>query len=980
MNLLYSKKTILTIASLFCALFTLSAQTQSVSGVISDETGNPMPGIGIMLKGTDRFTIADMSGAYSISVPDANSVLEISFLGYITQEITVGNRTTINVQMQPDLTGIEEVVVIGYGTMQKRQVTSSITSLSNDDLPVGVGGSSIATQLQGKVAGLVISGTADPNSDNTFQLRGMASMESNPQPLIVIDGMPGGDVRTLSPEEIQSIDVLKDASAGAIYGTRATGGVILITTKKATPGQVRMTYTGEMMLKTSFGGPDLLNAEDYMKIKAGVKTDYGSDTDWWNAGLVNNPISHRHVVTLQGGVDNARVFANLSYDKNMGTLRGSDRTDYAGRLNADFKVMDGWLDVSTRVSYRQADRDKNTPNRESLMRTNPTMAVYDPNSLTGWNIWVDPNTSYPDMNEVAEADLRVRKELHKWFRPDLSLKLNIKPIRGLSYQMTAAYENHTEELREFDSANTRTEQQQFRKGRAKLEFKKTELLNTDGYFSYINDFNLHTINAVAGYSYFERNGEHFDATNYDFTNDRVGVWNLGEGSWLVSKDHNAGMGSGKDITQRLMAYFGRANWSYADKYMASASVRHEGSSKFAINKRWGTFWAVSGGWRISRENFMSEVSWIDDLKLRAGYGVTGNEFKEADYAARMFGSDTRWMMPDGTWAYSYGASRNINDELGWEEKREWNVGLDFAVLNNRIWGSFDIYRRGIHGMIYNVDVPQPPNTESSMYKNIGTMSNRGWEFVLSGEIVSNKDWNYTTTLNLSHNKSFIGKLWGENKYHNGEGHLWVDWIHRVEEGTEIGSFHVYRYAGLDETGKIQIYGQDGNIKLGSAGNQADRVYTHNYNPALIAGWSHNVSWKNLSLDFTLTSWIDFDIYRAFEMYYGLRDVAQGNMTYDAIDKNGAITGSPVATDYFLSDGTFVKLQNLTLGYTIPLAKYNSVIQSVKVYFTGHNLARWTRYDGLNPEQDVTGWDKGRERTEDIYPQTRMFTFGAQLNF
>ena len=979
-----ARTTVLIMATLLLSGFSLSAQ-QRVTGTVSDDSGVPLPGATVAVVGTGTAVLTDTAGAYSINVPGADASLEVSYLGYISQTVSVGNRTTINITMQSDATASEDVVVIGYGTMQKRQVTSSIQSIGGDDMPLGVGGSSIATQLQGKVAGLVMSGTDTPNSGNPFQLRGMASMHSGRAPLIVIDGMPDGDIRSLSPEEIQSIDVLKDASSGAIYGTRATGGVILVTTKKGKVGAVSMSYTGEVMLKKAFGAPDMLGADDYMRIKAGDKQDFGADTDWWDEALTDNPTSHRHVVTLQGGSDQARIYANMQYGKNVGVLKGDSRKDYSGRMNADFKLLDGWLDISARMSYRQAERNQNKPNIETLLRTNPTQAVYDPSSQTGYNIWVDSNQSYEDMNEIGEAAIKTRFGIDKWFRPDMTLKLNIKPISGLSYTQTAGYENRSWENQEYDPSTTRDEQQQNRKGRAKLEFSKTTLLNTDGYFTFIRDYGLHSLNATLGYGYHERNGQKFDMTNYDFSIDKVGQWNIGEGSWLVAKDHNAGMSSKKEITYRLLSYFARANWSFNDKYMASASIRYEASSKFPPANKWGTFWSVSGGWRISREEFMKNVSWVNDLKLRVAFGVTGVEPSSLDYSYRMFVTDTRHLMPDGTWSYSYGPKTNLNPELKWEEKHEWNVGLDFTLFNDRLWGSVDWYRRGIKDMLFDQEVPTPPNVHTSTMKNIGDMKNQGIEVILNGHIIKSNNWSWVSSLNLSHNKTTMGNMAYEGQVINSGNLLWVGDVHRLRKGADVGSFFIYRHAGFDETGKFMIYGEDGSPKLGSEGNEKDRVYVGNYNPTLIAGWNNSIGYKNWSLDFTITSWIDFDIYNAIDMFYGLKSVAQGNVMTSAIGKYDHITGSPVATTYFLQDGTFIKLQNLTLGYTLPL-KNNKYVKSAKVYFTGHNLARWTKFDGLNPEVNITGWENGIAKAHDddatkgIYPQTRTFTFGVQLNF
>lgn len=954
-----------------------SAQQQkSVSGKITDTTGAPLPGVSVVIKGTTSGVITDMDGKFTLAKVPSDGILTFSFVGMKTQEIPVADKNTINVTMEEESIGIDEVVAIGYGSMEKKQVTSSISSLAIKDLPLGVGGSSIATALQGKIGGLVMSGNSSPNSGNTFQLRGMASINTSRTPLIVIDGMPGGDIRTLVQEDIQSIDVLKDASAGAIYGTRATGGVILITTKQAKSGALKMSLTSEVLFKKSFGKPDMLSAADYVATYGAAKNNDGYTTDWWDEAMSDNPTSNRHVFTLQGGSDAARMYATVMYDDNRGVLRGDTRKDYSGRINGDFKVLDGWLDISSHLSYRQALRNQNKPSVEGVLRANPTQSVYDPTSTTGWNVITQGDGT--EMNNIAEAALTTDEGMDKWFRPDVELKVNIKPIKGLSYRQSGAYENRQWERHFYRSMFSREEIKAGRKGWAQMDFSKTELLNTDGYLSYVNGFGDHSLNAVAGYSYFEQNSDGFSAANGNFTNDLVKYWNLGEGTRLT--EGLASMSSSKGITQRLMAYFARASYSYKDTYMATASVRREGSSKFAVNNRWGNFWAASAGWRISNENFLKYVGWVNDLKLRVAYGVTGNEGFSADYAARKYGSDTRWLLPDGTWAMSYGATTNLNKELGWEEKHEWNVGLDYSLFKNRVYGKFDLYRRAIKGLIYSVEVPQPPNTQSSMYKNIGTMENKGWEFEIGGDVVRSGNWHYSTSLNLSHNKTFIGSLWGDQTYINGASvNNWVEYAHRIQENVEVGSYFMYRYAGVSE-GRFQIYNKDNNVIFSDEGSVDDRVYQKSYIPTLIAGWSHNLSYKKWDFNMTLTSWIDYDIYNAIELEYGLRNVVQGNMLYDAINKNGHITGRPSPSDYFLYDATFLKIQNLSLGYTLPMKKYTNLMENIRFYFTGNNLYTFTKYPGLNPEIDITGWDAGIERKGDIYPQTRTFTFGAQFNF
>ena len=976
-----TRTTVLIMATLLLSGFSLSAQ-QRVTGTVSDDTGAPLPGANVTVVGTGTGTLTDISGAFSINVPGADASLEVSFVGYLTQTVPVGNRTTIQITLQTDATAIEDVVVIGYGTMQKRQVTSSIQSIGGDDLPVGVGGTDISGALVGKIAGLMIQGNDSPNSSGSFQLRGMASVNASRGPMFIIDGLPGADPRSLNPEDIESIDVLKDASAGAIYGSRATGGVILVTTKRAKTGNIQLSYTGELTYRQAYKLPQMLNAQEYLSL--GGRNDFGGETDWMKEGLNDNPFSHRHNVTMQGGTDKMRVLLSLGYNDATAIVKFDNRKDYNGRFNMEMKFFDGWLDLGANVTYRQAARDQRFDNQdmEGLLRTNPTQPLYDPNSQTGYNVWTGGDDT--DVNKIAEMALQTREGLDKWFRPDFFAKVNILAIPGLSYRQSVAYENRQWENHEYDPSTMRSEINSGRRGTARLDFSKTEHLNADGYFTYLKDFGKHSINATLGYSYFERDSENFWMRNRDFSVDAVKFWNMGNGTWYKSQSAPTGeydMSSSKDITQRLTAYFARVNWSYDDKYMASASIRREGTSKLPSHNRWGNFWAVSAGWRISRENFMERATWLDDLKLRVAYGVTGNEGFGADYAARMFGTDAYWLMPNGRWAQSYGAVRNINNDLKWEERKETNIGLDFAMFNNRLWGSIDWFDRTVDGMIYSVDVPQPPYTQDKMFKNIGVFGGRGFDLQLGGDIVRGKNWTYTTSLNLSHSSTKVRTLFGDGSYMDGDWiNNWVENVHRLEEGVTVGQFWLYRHAGFKD-GRFQIYNSKDEVIFTDDASRDDRVYMGNATPALMAGWTHNLRYKNLSLDVTLTSWIDFDIYNAIELEYGLISVAQGNLTKDVLGRDKHITGRPSPTEWFMYDGTFLKIQNMTLGYNLPMQKYTKHIRNIKVYLTINNLATFTKYPGLNPQLAQTNWSwQGVERKGDLYPQTRSFILGAQLSF
>jgi TonB-linked SusC/RagA family outer membrane protein len=961
-----------------------AVQEVSVSGTVTDEVGEPIQGVSIVVRGTSNGVLSDANGEYSIQA-NRNDVLIFSFLGFVTQEITVGAQTQIDVSLSEDVQQIGEVVVIGYGTLEKRQLTSAITSITARELPQGVGGSTIANALKGKVSSLVIQDDASPNSALTLQLRGMASVNTSRAPLVVIDGMPGGDIRSIVQEDIHSVDILKDASAGAIYGTRATGGVILITTKQGQEGQLRLSYTSEVILKHDFGKPRVLNAQEYLHYKPGA-TNYGSDIDWWNEGMADNPTSHRHVFTVQGGSSAARVYTTFMYDDNRGVLMGDDRKDIGGRINTAFKLLDGWLDINMHLDYRQAKRNQSTPSVGGLLGMNPTKNPWDyPNP----ELWPKQSGLDPP-NTIAESQLITNKGIDKWFRPDAELKFNILPIEGLEYHQTFGYENRQWEWQNYQPSHIAVTEGQNRsgKGTAELKFDKSELINSDGYFTFRRDFGNHFINASAGYSYFEQNGEMFRLKNYGFAVDAVEVWNIGTGSGLNDPKfgYRAEMESSKQITQRLLAFFGRVNYSLMDRYLFSATFRREGSSKFAANKRWGNFWQLSAGWRISKECFLKDASAIDDLKFRVAYGVTGNEGFSADYAAVMYGTSTPVLMPDETWASSFKIFRNINPDLGWEEKQEWNIGLDYELFGRRLFGKLDFYRRNVRGLIYEVNVPQPPHTESKMFKNIGTLENAGWEFEIGGVIVRSRNWHYNVRLTLSHNSTRIGDMSADNDkvyaaYVGRAGD-----VHRIEKNVKVGSFFLYKFAGLDDKGQFQAYDRNGKIIVPiEGGNKTDddKRYIGNYMPTLIAGFSHELRYKNLSFGMTISSWIDFDIYNAFEHVSGTSGgtaaTSYGNSLLSVFTRNAHIKGQTLECDYFLEDGTFLKIQNLTLGYRFNTKKYIKIMDSARLYFTANNVLTLTRYSGLNPEVDITGWSNGIDWGT-VYPQTRTFAIGLQLNF
>lgn len=955
------------------------AQDNRVTGTVVDDKGEPMTGVVIRVVGADvsYAAVTDLDGKFTIKVPHKDSMLEIKSIGYKT--VRVAANGNLNVKMEEDISNLNEVVVIGYGTLDKKEVTSAITSIKGKDLMVGVGGADVSSALQGKISGLVMNNTGSANSSTTFQLRGMTSVNAGREPLIVIDGFPGGDIRSLTQEDIASIDVLKDASAGAIYGTRAASGVILITTKSGTNtnGQMKVTYSNEFSHKQSYNAPEMLSGREYAEHNIG--TDYGQDVDWWDEMINHKNFSTKQHISLQYGTDKAQVYTSLYYQKQDGIAIVDSRKDYGGRFNASFKLFDGWLELKPMVDYRQAARNNHYPNFQQALCNNPTRSPYDSESETGYNIWQNESLDY---NVVADAKLYTYEGTDKWFKPEMVMKLNIKPVPGLSYQQTLGYENRQWEHHWYNPSYSRSSIEDNHTGSAYLGFDKSERITSEGYFTYTNEFKKHTISAAAGYSYFEYNREYFNMSNYDFSVDGVKFWDMGQGTGL--SDGKASMASGKDPSEKLFSLFARANYAYNDTYMASASIRHEGSSKFATDHRWANFWSLSAGWRISNEKFMKGITWVNDLKLRAGYGVTGNNNFSSTYMANMLGSDAYWLLPSGNWKKSYGKTQNVNPELGWEQKKEWNFGLDYSLFGGRLYGKFDYFIRNIDNLLYEVNVPQPPYTQSTQWQNIGKMQIKGWEFEVGGIPVKTKDFTWTSNLNLSHNSGKVKTLWGNNTYYNSNGFPAPGSpgdAARIQEGSTIGQFFIWKFAGFDDDGNFLLYDKDNNVIPANQKTELDKRYIGNYTPKLIASWSNTFTYKNWDLGINMRSWIDFDVYNTTNMYFGIQGQGNTNVLKAAYGKFNHIKGEKQICDYYLEDGTFLKIDAITLGYTFDMKKYTKLVNNIRLWATCGNVCCITGYSGMNPEVNITGWDQGTEKFwENYYPMVRTWTFGMQFNF
>lgn len=946
---------------------------ESVSGTIRDAGGTPIAGATVSVKGSTKTTQTDQDGQFEFTDVSSNATLVVTMIGYLNQEIQVTG-PAVEVTLQEDTQGLDEVVVVGYGSVDKRELTSAVSTIRPKDMVPGTASPLMA--LQGKVPGLnVISDNGtDPNSGVSLQLRGVNSVNASQGPLVVIDGVPGGDINSVAKEDIESISVLRDASGAAIYGTRASGGVILITTKRPQVGKPAVNFTSEYFMEAIRKRPEVLSADRFVEV--GLGEDLGHRTDWYDEVTNNNPFSHRQVVNVSGGSEDANVYATFTKRDAKGMAIGSKRGEIGGRINSNFRFFDGFAELSSNVSYNEVNADfTNYDIFNMAMVLNPTETPYNDADLTGYNVMVG---GYDYWNPVAEVMLRSDSRQYKYLLANSTLKLNL--TENLTTSATVGIKNNSEHANFYRSAQHRISRQDGIDGYASQEYGR----HLDRIFEWTVNFNKqwedHSVNAVGGYSYQDFNGQGFNANNSDFPVDGINEHDLESGGFLT--DGRAGMGSWKNPWVKLAAFFGRVNYSYLDRYIVTATARHEGSSKFAPGNRWGFFPGISLGWRMSEEPFMQGIDFIDDLKFRAGYGETGNEGFGANVSTRMYSADT-WFLQDGKWFRTYGVAHNQNPDIKWEVKKEYNLGMDFTVWNNKLSGRFDIYKRVIDDLIYDISVSQPPAIHDRTTMNVGSMQNTGFEFELNYQAVNNETFTYNTSIVAMHNKSRLNSLWGSQTFADrkdfpapGSPGSAV----RLFPGEDIGRFFIWRFAGFTDDGHWMLYDDEGNAfdVRDQQKTVGDKAFVGQAIPKIQLSWNNNFTYKNWDASVYMRSWIGHDVFNMINMYYSLPNVQGQNVLADAYDKHQDIVGEKELSDYWLEKGTFLKLDALSIGYTFD-KQIIKPFSNLRLYATGRDLLVLTNYSGLDPEVNINGLEPGFEERH-VYPKTRTFMFGVQVNF
>ena len=984
-------------ALLICILFPMNvfAQRIDIQGVITDSYGEPVIGAAVLVKGTVLGTATDIDGNYAINGVAPDATLEISSIGYKTTEVAVNGRTTINVTVEDDKALLDEVVVIGYGTMDKKELTSAITHISNKDfLPSSA--QSPAMMIQGKAAGVSITntGTGDPNNGASIQVRGVSSRAAGLGPLIVVDGVPGADMSNLNPNDIESFDILKDGAASSIYGTRGSNGVILITTKKGSKdGTIHTQYNGTFSFDVMKRELDMLDADEYreLRIKGDGKTvDYGDNVDW--LGEVSRlGTKHTHALTLSGGNAKTNYRVTADYRDAKGIDIRSTRQEYGARAAISHTTNDGLFTFTANIAPRIIYRDNaDWGVFRRAIEANPTTPVMDPDDPSKFTNFKGNQTE--EVNPVELLTLEQSTGEDRLLEWDATAKANLLPLlfkdgtgnHDLTTQVSFADHQATHFNGWFRPSTSTLAQNAGRAGQASRSYSQYRFYNFEWLTNYMTHINDHNIKAMFGYSYQYEQSAGLSAENSDFPNDGLTFDNLGTGEYAM-EENIVGFGSYRNDA-KLIAFFGRVSYDWKGRYLLTASLRYEGSSRFGANNKWGYFPAVSAGWRISDEDFMQDVTWVNELKIRGDYGVTGNQNFDSYRSLST-------MQAFGSYSYNgkdfkvWGPSKNVNPELRWEKGKNWNVGIDFALFGHKVFGSFNYFNRRQVDLLGDYNVSVPPYLHTTTFVNVGTMRNSGFEFDIHWNVVDNKNFSYNIGVigsTMSNEfESFSSSEYVGQKYYDQAGteapFPYYN-LQRIEEGRRIGSFYMWEYAGHDKEGNWIIYDKDGDMIKAAQGTEQDRKYVGNGLPKFTGSMTHNFRYKNFDLSIFFRGAFGYHIFNIHDFYYGTRNFTH-NVLKKAYEKNApiALGANPVVCDYFLERGDFLKLDMVNLGYTLKTDwKY---LKKFRVYVTGKNLATLTQFSGVDPDSyQLNGLAPGATGSRQYYPSSRQFILGLQIDF
>jgi len=985
-------------------MYSISMLAQkNITGKVVDTNGVPLISVNVIVKGTTIGTTTDSDGKYFLTAVPSGSTLIFSYIGFIEQEFNVANQKNINVMLREDNKILDEVVVIGYGSMTRKDVTSSITTVKSDQLNVGVY-SSPAQLLQGKVPGLTITQNNNPNATPSVTLRGASSLREGAamEPYYVIDGIPGVSLSTIAPDDIESIDVLRDASATAIYGSKAANGVIIVTTKKGKSGHTNVTYNGYAAFDKVAKNWDMMSGDEYKayitknNFPLEAADDLGCNTDWQKE-VERTGVSFNHNIGISGGSGKTVYNTSINYLKNQGVIEGTDLERYIGRTYLETKTLKDRLTLSFNLNA-------------SIQKSNTVIAAKD-----GLSVY-DAMTYYLPVSPIKNADgswfentgrsqyynpvslIKENTYFSKTKQLQATAKASLEIVKGLTYDIDLSYQN---EQLNYDCYNSSKSMIAIgMNGKAVRSTGENEKKVMEMYFNYDKTFNgLHKLNLMAGYSW-EENNDHngFSATTSSFFNDALSYYNLTMANIIDTNSIGIMLNpnSGETMnysTLRMISFFGRANYAFNSKYLLQATVRRDGSSAFGNNNRWGTFPSASIAWRASEEPFIKNLGIFDDLKFRAGYGVSGNSMGFDVFTASAVYGSTGWFTNSaGKQVHTLGATRNANPDLKWEHTSMTNIGIDFGFFGNRLTGTVEYYYKDTKDLIADYAVPTTKYLYGWLTTNVGEITNKGVEFSVNAIPIQTKDFSWTTGLNISHNKNNVKKI-SNNEFsvaYMDEADLSApgqsgNYQQRIMEGCPIGQFYTWEWAGYNSDGVSTFYVHD--AKTGERTGETtvkpgynDRAKTGSAQPKVTFGWNNNLNYKKWSMNLFFQGIAGNKILNGTRarLLNVIGNAGNRNLLKDA-SKTEKVTdyNSHMLSDRYLEKGDYLRLATLSLSYNI--GNIGDWINNVRIYATCNNVFTITGYKGIDPEVYLGGLTPGIDNRQ-TYPRTRTYMLGVNINF
>ncbi len=919
------------------------AQTKTISGrVTAANSQDGLPAVTISVQGTKTGTLTDNSGKYSIAVSGSNAVLVFSSVGYVSLEKKVGTQQQIDVQLEADIKQLGEVVVVGYGTQSRKNLTSAVSTIKPQDLNRGAI-TDVGQLLQGRVPGLNISANGDPNASAAVVLRGASTINSSQGPLYVIDGIPGADISTIAPDEIASIDVLKDASATAIYGNRAANGVIMVTTRRGKNGEMKVNYHGYVGLEKV---SSRLNMMDATQLRAFLTAngqsfspadDKGANTDWQSAVQKSSVISQNHNLSFSGGSEKGTYTASLNYTDKQGILLGSSLSRVIARLALDQSALNDKVKFGLQVTNSNSVAN-NTPLRNNVLEQMITHLPVSPvKNADGTYFENFTNTGYFNPLAMIEngQDNTKTNVLTAAFTTQVKLPF------GLTYNLNLSYQNFTilqgeaysSYYSKYNSANFYNNPEPpavhtlLNFGTNGMASRKSyqntnKLLET--FLSWNKEFGNHDLNLVLGYSWQGNTiGDGFQMSSTNFPVDNIGYNNFALSNPYAISSYRINFGAdGVYQETRLISDFARLNYNFNDKYLLQASVRRDGSSVFGDNNQWGYFPSVGLAWRIDQEGFMQKQSLFNDLKLRASYGVTGNSSGFNAYTAQFMSGSLGTYYYNGVQTAAYGPTQAANPDLQWEKTATSNIGVDFSILKGKISGTVEVYDKNTTGMIYSYRVNPMLVPVGSIISNGGSMNNKGIEVTLNATPVSNSKFTWNTSLNLAHNSNKITSL-SNPLFAGGDsirltqpegGGQTGSTLQILKSGRPLGQFFTLEYAGKNANGVSQYINGKGELTTTPAIG-ADYKYLGSPQPTILIGWTNTLRYGNFDLNIFIRGVFGNKIFNATRADLFRPSTAQyTNILADVAGETKADVNSFKYSSRFIEDGSYVRLDNATLGY------------------------------------------------------------------